>query len=208
MSGRRENNKVERRERIRCATLDILAEKGFEAATTREIARRAGVAAGTIFLYAENKVDLFLMSLNDELDRLNDAAFAGLEGDQPLIEQIIVFLRPRYEFWSRHPDLYRASTGDRAAYSVVETSQALAPGIGRRAHAQQRLGEILRRGSANEEVRPELDIDGLARIILDVYLTELRFWLSADSRDIEDGLQKLRYLLNMIVASIVEGRSA
>jgi AcrR family transcriptional regulator len=202
--GQREQNKQERRQRIQRATLDILAEKGFDRATTREIAARAGVAAGTLFLYAEDKVDLFLMSLNDELDQLNEAA---LDSGRPLLDQIITFLRPRYSFWARHPDLYRAATGDKSAYTAAETNRALASSIGRRAHTQQKLSDILRRHETQGGAWSGIDIDGLARILLDIYLSELRFWLSSDQPEVEDGLDKLRYLIGIVLSSISKDRA-
>lgn len=41
------------------AGLEVFAERGFAAARTDEIARRAGVSKGTLFLYFETKQDLF-----------------------------------------------------------------------------------------------------------------------------------------------------
>ena len=44
---------------ICAAALDVFAEKGFAAARLDEIARRAGVSKGTLYLYFEDKQDLF-----------------------------------------------------------------------------------------------------------------------------------------------------
>jgi AcrR family transcriptional regulator len=49
-----------RREQILQAALEIFSHKGFTAATIPEIARRAGLAAGTIYLYFPHKRDLFV----------------------------------------------------------------------------------------------------------------------------------------------------
>ncbi|HTH97828.1 MAG TPA: TetR/AcrR family transcriptional regulator [Stellaceae bacterium] len=203
----RESNKAERRRRIQRATLEVLAEKGFDNATTREIAQRANVAVGTIFLYARDKVDLFLMSINDDLDQLTDAAFAELGDDQPLLDQIITFFRHRYAFWSRHPDLYRAATVGRASSYPPPESEGggeaeMARGIGRRVQALQRLTQILERGVTNGRIRPGENIPALARILLDIYLIEMRFWLSSDEPQIDDGMAKLRYLVDVIIALV------
>jgi len=56
--GVRERNKAERRRRIKEAALAAFTEKGYDRATTREIAKLAGVAQGTLFLYARDKRDL------------------------------------------------------------------------------------------------------------------------------------------------------
>ncbi len=41
--------------------------KGFDDTTTREIAQRASVGIGTLFIYADNKRDLLFLVANDEL---------------------------------------------------------------------------------------------------------------------------------------------
>jgi TetR/AcrR family transcriptional regulator len=50
-----------RRAQILEAAAAVFAEKGYQRATVREIATRAGVAPGTIYLYFKNKCDLLLV---------------------------------------------------------------------------------------------------------------------------------------------------
>src|SRR5690606_29685722 len=48
-----------RREAILAAALDEFAERGFEGARLDDVARRAGIAKGTIYLYFADKESLF-----------------------------------------------------------------------------------------------------------------------------------------------------
>jgi AcrR family transcriptional regulator len=57
-----------RQEQIVGAATRVFAEKGFRRATTREVARAAGVSEGTIYNYFEDK-DALLLAI---LDRLNE----------------------------------------------------------------------------------------------------------------------------------------
>jgi len=57
-----------RREQIVGAATRVFAEKGFSRATTREVARAAGVSEGTIYNYFRDK-DALLLAI---LDRLNE----------------------------------------------------------------------------------------------------------------------------------------
>lgn len=57
-----------KRAHILNAAGQVFAEKGFHATTVRDVARRAGVADGTIYNYFENKHAL-LLGLFDELTR-------------------------------------------------------------------------------------------------------------------------------------------
>src|SRR5919107_3191422 len=62
-----------RREQILEAATRVFAEKGFRRATTRDVARTAGVSEGTIYNYFKNK-DALLMAI---LDRLNETERRG-----------------------------------------------------------------------------------------------------------------------------------
>jgi AcrR family transcriptional regulator len=57
--GLREQRKPARREAILAAALDEFASRGFEAARLDDVAKRAGVAKGTIYLYFRDKESLF-----------------------------------------------------------------------------------------------------------------------------------------------------
>ncbi|WP_256735273.1 helix-turn-helix domain-containing protein, partial [Variovorax sp. dw_954] len=72
--GLRARSKVDKRRRIMEAARAVFIEHGYDAATTREIAQRAEVSTGTVFVYARDKRDLLLQVVNDELDALNARA--------------------------------------------------------------------------------------------------------------------------------------
>jgi AcrR family transcriptional regulator len=68
-----------RREQIIEAATRIFAEKGFRHATTREVAREAGVSEGTIYNYFEDK-DALLMAILDSLNETERRAEDFEEG--------------------------------------------------------------------------------------------------------------------------------
>ncbi len=66
MAQPRWQRRAEDRPREICAAaLEVFAEKGFAAARLAEIARRAGVSKGTVYLYFEDKEDLFRAVVRD-----------------------------------------------------------------------------------------------------------------------------------------------
>jgi AcrR family transcriptional regulator len=56
---RTEQRKAEARERIVAAALDQLAEGGYASATMQTVAKRAGVATGSVYRHFPSKSDLF-----------------------------------------------------------------------------------------------------------------------------------------------------
>ncbi len=58
--------------RILDAAISVFAEKGFFNATVSEVARRAGVADGTIYLYFKGKDDLLIRLFEEIMARINE----------------------------------------------------------------------------------------------------------------------------------------
>jgi AcrR family transcriptional regulator len=108
-AGKREARSAERREAILAAALDEFAARGFEAARLEDVARRAGVAKGTIYLYFRDKESLF-----QELIRATLAPLVAIleqigTADLPmalLSERVVdMFVREVYE--TRRKDVIR-----------------------------------------------------------------------------------------------------
>ncbi len=77
-----------RREQIVGAATRVFAEKGFRRATTREVARAAGVSEGTIYNYFEDK-DALLLAI---LDRLNETERRAADFDDGMAMDFRGFL--------------------------------------------------------------------------------------------------------------------
>ena len=75
-----------RRNQILDAATELFAKKGFHAATVREIAREAGIADGTVYIYFKTKPDLFLGILN----RLNERERLAVDQAQHLNGEVSV----------------------------------------------------------------------------------------------------------------------
>jgi AcrR family transcriptional regulator len=66
--GKRAENKEKTKQAILRAALELFASKGFYRTTTKAIAKKCGIAEGTLFNYFETKEDLALYFLEQELD--------------------------------------------------------------------------------------------------------------------------------------------
>src|SRR6516164_2562151 len=68
------SKKADKQRRIREAARALFSKHGYDDTTVRMIARRAGVAHGTVLLYARDKRDLVLLIFNHEIPRTLDRA--------------------------------------------------------------------------------------------------------------------------------------
>jgi TetR/AcrR family transcriptional regulator, cholesterol catabolism regulator len=85
--GARERRKEEKRARLREAAWELFCSQGYEATTTKQIAARAGVASGTLFLYARDKADLLFLVFHDRLATAVDEGMRTLP-QAPLLDQL------------------------------------------------------------------------------------------------------------------------
>ena len=82
-SGRRERRKEARPGELLDAALDLFVEKGFTATRAEEVAARAGVSKGTLFLYFPSKEELFKAVVRENISgRFSEwnEEFASFEG--------------------------------------------------------------------------------------------------------------------------------
>ena len=94
---------TDKREAILRATLNLVSERGFHGAPMSMIAKEAGVSAGIIYHYFENKDEL-ITELYKELKRnLAQAVLANYSNDLPLYERFRLFWLNAVLYYIGHP---------------------------------------------------------------------------------------------------------
>ncbi|MGE5182646.1 MAG: TetR/AcrR family transcriptional regulator [Acidobacteriota bacterium] len=83
---------ADKRERILSAAERIFARHGFFAAKVSDVAKEAGVADGTIYLYFKSKDDLLISLFERRMHQVNEALRAAIESKPPK-EQLAAFVR-------------------------------------------------------------------------------------------------------------------
>ena len=93
----------DKREDIVCAALELITEHGFHGAPMAMIAARAGVGAGTIYRYFENK-DVLIAELYQELEnRIYPVLTDGYAVDKPIRERFLHLGRAWLKYFIEHP---------------------------------------------------------------------------------------------------------
>src|SRR5688572_18981868 len=103
----RSDQRAETREQIRAAAWALFSTQGFDATTTQSIARRAGIAAGTVFLHASDKADLLFLVMHDRLADVVSDRFERLP-KAPLLDRLIFVFGGLFEMYGEHPDVAAA----------------------------------------------------------------------------------------------------
>jgi len=91
--GRRERNKQEKLVRITSAARELFAEHGVDDVTTQQIADRADVGSGTLFLYAKTKAELLLLVQNSTYATSLEKGIAEAERIVDVLDAVLVIVR-------------------------------------------------------------------------------------------------------------------
>jgi TetR/AcrR family fatty acid metabolism transcriptional regulator len=84
------------------AAIEVFAEKGFHAARVSDVARRAGVADGTIYLYFKSKDDLLLSIFEQKMDELIDGVRAAIAVHDDPRDKLRAFAAFHFGLVERH----------------------------------------------------------------------------------------------------------
>jgi AcrR family transcriptional regulator len=77
---RRRDQRLQRQEEILAAAFEVFAAHGYEATRMDEVARQAGIAKGTIYLYFRDKKQLFRAVVRSLVQRRFDALAGSFKG--------------------------------------------------------------------------------------------------------------------------------
>ena len=93
-SGRRERNKQVKLERIVAAAKELFAEQGVDEVTTQQIAERADIGAGTLFLYVKNKGELLLLVQNEHYREALELGRRAAADARTLVDAVVALVEP------------------------------------------------------------------------------------------------------------------
>ncbi|MEV7605115.1 helix-turn-helix domain-containing protein [Paenarthrobacter sp. NPDC089322] len=95
--GRRERNKQEKLHRITAAARELFTQYGVDEVTTQQVADKADVASGTLFLYAKTKAELLLLVHNVKYAEALDAGIAAAAQEETVLDGVMAIIRPIVE---------------------------------------------------------------------------------------------------------------
>ena len=95
--GRRERNKQAKLDRITAAARELFAEHGIDDVTTQQIADRADIGTGTLFLYAKSKGELLLLVQNAAYADALARGTAEAAGITVPLDAVMAVVRPVVE---------------------------------------------------------------------------------------------------------------
>lgn len=198
-AGRRERKKNDKLRRIKQAAWDLFTSKGFDDATTREIAAAADVGLGTVFVYAANKRDLLFLIANEGLDEVARKAEAAVQPSAPFLDNLTNVFRHHYEFFARQPAVSRLVLREMTFYDAGAQAR---PFQETRDSLINLLARIVRHAQDDKMIACDEAPEFIGWAIFCIYQVELRHWITSDNPDVPAGLSRLRRALVLVASGL------
>jgi TetR/AcrR family transcriptional regulator len=149
----RQRRKEARPQELLDAALELFVEKGFAATRSEEVAARAGVAKGTLYLYYPSKEDLLKAVVRENLSTLIAEAASMAGSFEGTTHELLVLLMQTW--WERVGNTPAAGIfkiiltemGNFPDFARFYVQEVIEPG-------QQLFSGVIERGIASGELRP------------------------------------------------------
>lgn len=149
---------------------------GFKKASIDQIAKMAGVAKGTIYLACKSKQDLFYQVLHREVCAWLNENSKMLDPRVPADELMDRMAVASVAYIDQRPLLKSLLFGE--AYAVMPAWANRLDELG--ALGRQNIEQLLRLGIKQKVFKPEIDVEEVARLMLDL---QLAFFVLHDRGD-------------------------
>ncbi len=172
------SKRIERKQSIIQAAIEVFGEKNFANSRISEIAEKANVAEGTIYQYFKNKEDLFFsipLEKSMEFSRELELHLQGIRGASNKISKFIWYY---LHFFTKNPGYGRTLMLDmRVSKNFVKTTayESFRP-------VTDAILEIIKEGQQERVIRDDVSLYIIRQLILGVLEHMVTRWLLSEQR--------------------------
>lgn len=194
----RAQSKLKTRRRVLDAARELFMERGYEAATIRDIASAAGLSTGAVFASFVDKNDLFNVVMAEDFQRQVEHLRDAAKPDAKVEDAVMAVFEAGYRFHGAQLPLLQAAIS-------LSWSHGLGGEFGDRPSfglAMQALADALNHGVQTGELKADAEQVRLAAEVLwDAYVSNYRRALF-DDWAIDALVERARQQTRLILASL------
>jgi TetR/AcrR family transcriptional regulator len=190
--GRRERNKQEKLNRIIAAAAELFAAHGVDDVTTQQIADKADIGTGTLFLYAKSKGELLLLVQNSSYAEALVQGRSAAQGIADALDAVMAIVRPVVECNRAQVDNGRTYLREMVFGDPEEPHHRDALALA--AQTEEAIATVLRR---DERVTPG-DAAALARTVSAIMFLSMAATINI-ARSTDEILEEIRSQVRVIL---------
>jgi AcrR family transcriptional regulator len=167
---RRQTAKVRTRQKVLDAARQLFAERGYEPATIRDIAKGAGMSTGAVFANFQDKAELFEAVLATDMVKLADTLKAAAAAETTVRGRLLAALIAGYHSSLEQLPLVQAVVARswfQPVAAEMRSREAIKPLV-------SVVTDALQAGVADRELRQDADVRLLGEMIYDAWLSNYR----------------------------------
>jgi len=157
------------------AAEEVIVAKGLEGATMQEIARRAGCAAGTLYLYFRNKEELVNSLLDRHMHGLEAVFRSAVDGTEDGLERLRSGIKVSLEYCHAHQLVLRVFFSSLTGSADMESHLK---GAAREAYSRMKQLDIasMQRAQKDLKVRSDIPAEELVELMYGLYNAAVTRW--------------------------------
>jgi AcrR family transcriptional regulator len=167
---RRQAAKVRTRQKVLDAARTLFAERGYEPATIRDIAKGAGMSTGAVFANFQDKAELFEAVLSEDLAKLAETLKAAAAAETALRARLLAALIAGYHGSLEQLPLVQAVVARswfQPVAAEMRTRTAIKPLV-------MVVSDVLQAGVRGGELRQDADVRLLSELVYEAWLSNYR----------------------------------
>jgi AcrR family transcriptional regulator len=167
---RRQAAKVRTRQKVLDAARGLFAERGYEPATIRDIAKGAGMSTGAVFANFQDKAELFEAVLSEDMIQLAETLKAAAASEGTVKTRLMAALSAGYHGSLEQLPLVQAVIARswfQPVAAEMRTRAAIKPLI-------SVVTDIIQTGVREGELRQDADVHLLSDLIYEAFLSNYR----------------------------------
>lgn len=160
------------------AAVIAIAENGFHQTQVSKIARLAGVADGTIYLYFKNKEDILISLFEEKMGAFVERMQEGISGKKSAAEKLFIMVQSHFKMLSEDPHLAIVTQ-----LELRQTNKELRLRINEVLKGYlQLVDKILNDGKENGEFASDLDVRLARQMIFGTIDETVTTWVMNDCK--------------------------
>jgi len=179
---RREREKLQQRQEMLAAAIELFSEKGYHNVSMHEIARKSEFAIGTLYKFFKNKEDLYKALILEKSDKFHDALMKAVEEPDDEIEKLRSYVRAKGQIFRDNLSLVRLYFAETRGASFNLMAGLDREILERYGHFLETLASIFRIGIKRKRFTKIADPYNLAVALESLTNAFLLLWLEAPER--------------------------
>ncbi|MDO9589238.1 MAG: TetR/AcrR family transcriptional regulator [Brevundimonas sp.] len=167
---RRQAAKVRTRQKVLDAARTLFAERGYEPATIRDIAKGAGMSTGAVFANFQDKAELFEAVLSEDMAKLAETLRTAAAAETSLRARLLSALTAGYHGSLEQLPLVQAVVA-RSWFQPIASEMRVRAAV---KPLVMVVSDALQAGVREGELRQDADVRLLSELIYDAWLSNYR----------------------------------